>query len=360
MVNTQEYFEHPNISQSELKLLLSGSPRAFTRVREKELYFEEKRHFTVGSAVDCMLTQGQEEFDTQYYIGELENKPTDVIKSILNEVFDFLIQDGKEASELSVISSESYKSVIIQMANSHNYYANRSDDFKYSKICEYYEYWDELRNSQGKIILSQNELVLINSIVMSLKSSDITGKYLHECDDNNIEKLYQFPIYFTYLDVECKALLDLVIIDHINKTIQPIDIKTLGDYTFNFPKSVRQRRYDIQAAYYTQALKIHSPGYVILPFKFLVESTTYPGTPLVFTCSESLLSLGKYGMPGYYTTGTILDNRTNIIVNRYTKLKGFVDLIELYKYYQENGFEEDKRIVENSGEFIIDFSGIIE
>ena len=75
----------------------------------------------------------------------------------------------------------------------------------------------------------------------------------------------------------------------------------MGDQTIYFPKSLRQRRYDIQAAFYTEALKSKKEyeTYKILPFKFIVESTTNPGNPLVFTCNQELLEIGKSGRNAY-------------------------------------------------------------
>jgi len=348
MVNhITEYFEDSSVSQSQLKLLLSGSPRLFNNIREPELYFEEKKHFTIGSAVDCLLTQSNEEFRRQYHVTELENKPTDIMMSIINRVFDSL-----PPGRYHPITSIEYKQAIIDSIHEHDYRRTWSDDVRYSKVCEHYEYWDELRNSQGKIILSNDEYSIISQIVMSLRTSEYTSEYFQE--GNDIEVMYQVPIYWEYDGVRCKALLDMVRIDHKAKTIQPIDIKTLGDYTINFPKSVRQRRYDIQAAFYSEAcvtLKntLNLWEYKILPFKFLVESTIEPGTPLVFTCDYDLYKTGRYGSPEVEVSGVVIRQ----------EIFGFEHLIRLYKYHQSNGFEKDKRVVDNNHHFFINWNGII-
>lgn len=352
----ESYYEHSSISQSQLKSLLI-SPKAFTNEREAELYFEEKTHFIIGSAVDCMLTQSMEIYNQTYHVSNLNSKPSDTIKSIINMVFDNAVQHY--GSRLGNINSEDYKELIIDACDNHAYQSRWSEQTRINKICENYEYWEDLKASQGKIVLSQEEFNLINTIVMSLRTNEATSVYF-----NAPEIHYQVPIYFEYMDVGCKALLDMVIFDRKAKTIQPIDIKTMGDYTITFPKSLRRRRYDIQAAFYTEALKYLYPDYTILPFKFIVESTTDPGQPLVFTCDETLLDIGKNGRECIYLKGDVLDtlypdNKKTVYYQKLEDIKGFVQLLELYKYYSTNGFEVDQVVRENKSELQIDWSGII-
>ena len=145
----------------------------------------------------------------------------------------------------------------------------------------------------------------------------------------------------------------MVIVNHRNKTIQPIDIKTMGDYTINFPTSFFRRRYDIQAAFYTEAIMSSDrlneySKYTILPFKFIVESTIDIGKPLVFTCSDDILDRGKYGTPIEKINKHILRGKD-----------GFVQALKLYKWHLENGFEEDKVVVENEGNLLLDLQGIM-
>lgn len=351
-----EYYENPAISQSQLKLLL-GNPAVFNTIQEPEMYFEEKKHFIIGSGVDCLLTQSPQEFHQRYHVSEVPNKPSDAIKSIINMSFDIVKETHSEIGPI-----RNYPDTILRACNEHAYQSRWGDELRVNKICEYWEYWEDLKNSQGKQVLSSEEYLLIYQIAMSIKSHDIIGKYFIETPSVSI--LYQYPIYFEYKEVECKALLDMVVINHQDKTIQPIDIKTVGDYVINFPKSIRQRRYDIQAAFYTEALeydiKINPnnlpydwSNYKILPFKFIVQSSTMVGQPVIFTCDYSLLEIGKKGREEL-----VLDSKDEY----YTvaqEIKGFDDLIELYKYYTENGFEVDQIISENNNDILVDWSGII-
>lgn len=341
----EQYRAHSAVSQSQLKLLLGPIPNMFNTIEEPDLYFEEKQHFIVGDAVDCLLTRGKEEYNEKFYVSRLENKPSDTVKSIINQVFDSVEGEKTRLSD--------YREQILQACNDHSYQVNWKEDTRFNKIVENWEYWESLKESEGKIVLSTEDETLINSIVMSLKTHSYTAKYFQETPD--IQIFYQVPIYFTYEEVECKALLDMVIVDYKEKTVQPIDIKTMGDKNIYFPKSLRQRRYDIQAAFYTEALEKFKADsgivdFTTLRFKFLVESTQNPGTPLVFTCDQTILNIGKEGREEYYseTSGFYLP-----------ELKGFHQLIEDYKWYMENNFENSKRVIESEGHFLMDWNGII-
>ena len=360
MVDT--YYEYPAISQSQLKLLLGPDPSIFNTIQEPDLYFEEKKYFLIGDGVDMQLTRPIEEFNQKFHISNLQNKPSDTIKSIVNQVYDLVKEEVGELAEKGVLRDHTSK--ILDSCNDHNYQPNWKTETRIAKIVEAWEYWEDIKAAEGKVVLSQEENDLISQIVMSIRTNPTTSKYSETSKD--VEILNQLAIYFTYNNVDCKALLDRVIIDHKNKTVQPIDFKTMGDQTLYFPKSLRQRRYDIQAAFYTEALKYFIErddktlqDYKILPFKFIVESTINPGNPLVFTCSSELLDIGKNGRQPYKLCDKPYISTEYITYMKFDEIKGFHQLIEDYKWYMENEFEKSRKIVEAQGEFQLDWNGII-
>ena len=354
MVET--YYEHPALSQSHLKLLLGPDPSIFNTIQEPDLYFEEKKHFIIGNGVDIQLTRPIEEFNQKFHISNLQNKPSDTIKSIVNQVYDLVKEEVGSLADKGLLRDHTSK--IIDSCNDHNYQPNWKTETRISKIVEAWEYWEDLKAAEGKVVLSQEENDLISQIVMSIRTNSATSKYF-EKSSSSIEILDQFSIYFTYEGIECKALLDRIIIDHKNMTIQPIDFKTMGDQTLYFPKSLRQRRYDIQAAFYTEALKSKYSAYEILPFKFIVESTTNPGNPLVFTCNQELLEIGKSGRNAYNLCDKAYVSDEYTVYMKFDKIKGFHQLIEDYKWYMENGFSVNREIAQSQGEFYLSWNGIL-
>ena len=351
----EEYYNDSRLSQSKLKLLLGNNPNLFNTVAEPKLYFEEKKYFLIGDGVDCQLTRPITEYTEKFHVSNVENKPSDTIKSIVNQVFD-------ETKRLNILienvgDMRNYFPYIIDACNDHNYQSNWKEETRISKILEAHEYWDDLKAGEGKTILSAEEDSLISQIVMSIKTNDVTRPYFEHNEGEEI--MYQVPIFFTINEVDCKGLLDMIIINHTTKVIEPIDIKTLGDNTMNFPKALRQRRYDIQGAFYTEGLRQTYPGYTILPFKFIVESTINPGNPLVYTMDETLLQMGEYGREAYRLKGVSQTKLVSMFYGKLDKIKGYKQLIENYKWYMENGFERHIDIVRAEGEFTINWNGII-
>lgn len=354
----EEYYNDSRLSQSKLKLLLGNNPNLFNTVAEPKLYFEEKKYFLIGDGVDCQLTRPITEYAEKFHVSNVENKPSDTMKSIINQVFDevkaFNIRNP--TCDQSIGNIQDYPEYCIIVCNEHNYQNNWKEATRIAKVCEAWEYWDDLKAGEGKTILSAEEDSLISQIVMSIKTNEVTSPYFEHNEGEEI--MYQVPIFFTINEVDCKGLLDMVIIDHTAKIIVPIDIKTLGDNTMNFPKALRQRRYDIQGAFYTEGLRQTYPGYTILPFKFIVESTTSPGTPLVYTMDTQLLETGKYGRSGIKLKGISQDSLMQVYYGRIENIKGYLQLIEEYKWYLENGFEKHINMVNAQGEFTVNWDGV--
>jgi hypothetical protein len=299
---------------------------------------------------------GEEVFKKEYYVSTLENKPSASVMSIVQEVYDIESEKYPKLSPLD-FSDERGREVILEVAARQDFQRKWKDDTKYNKIVEQGQlYWNDLVCSGGKQILSLEQYDTITNIVSSILENPYTAKYFE--DSKDVDIYYQLPLHFKYeCDgniIDCKALLDMVIINHRDKTIQPIDIKTMGDYTINFPISFFRRRYDIQAAFYTEAAMSSNrlnkySNYKMLLFKFIVESTIEQGNPLVYTCTYDVLDRGKYGTPSQKIDGHILRGR-----------EGFVHALKLYNWHLKNGFEQDKVVVENEGNLLLTLEGIMK
>jgi hypothetical protein len=121
-------------------------------------------------------------------------------------------------------------------------------------------YWEELKTAVGKQILSEEESTCISNVIESFRDHPFTADYF--VDGEGIDVVYQLPIPFDITDphysevLRCKALLDLVRINHNDKTIMPLDIKTLSGYILDFGQQVKSYRYDFQGAFYRLALEL--------------------------------------------------------------------------------------------------------
>jgi hypothetical protein len=364
-----EYFESDALSQSQLKKLLGGTDSYINSLKEeKTMFYEEKGHFIIGSAVDTILTGEADEFKKQYYVTTLEKKPSDVemsiIQFILNDVT--LKADGKEITELA-----QYPGSIQASIEEHAWQANWKMETKINKIVECgSEYFEDLKKGAGKQILSSAESKLIEDIAFSLRSNPRTSKFFDRTALSRAEGVtvyYQLPIYFYYRGIYCKALLDLLIVirDASGKiiSVQALDLKTMNGSTIRFSNNLKSFRYDIQASWYTEAILSPDSNFelagqitedILKPFTFIVESNNYPGQPLVFELEQEVLDVGKFGrkdlkarVPG--------DDYSTIVVRATI---GFDELLDTYIYQNENEWKEEEIITKNNGVLKLDWNGI--
>ena len=200
------------------------------------------------------------------------------------------------------------------------------------------------------------------------KIRDISEYYIAR-ETNNSRKYdivitQPMPNMTFYRGVDCKALMDLVIVvkeaeGSIIK-VKPIDLKTMAGSTLLFNSSLKTRRYDIQGAWYTLAVNSWLRGQdtlsniVIDPFLFIVESSTHQGTPLVFEMHPDLLILGKSGR----------EAEINYVSKPEAVLKqriiGYDNLLDDYLFYESNDWTLDKRIpVDVSTPILMNWNGIV-
>lgn len=309
------YRNHPALSQSELKATHYGNE---VKMKDEDLRFHsEKRHFILGDGVDVKITQ-PEAFEDIFYVDTIEDKPTDKMMNYLHALHErFEGRPLQEDEELKIVAQEI------------GYLANMSVEKIYGRIEPHIPYYNSISESNGKQILSVEELEIIDTIVQSFKEHEIIGEHFKENWEEEIQ--YQLPLFFKLEvnghSIECKGLLDMVKFDHKNKIIYPYDIKTMGDYTYRFMKSFKQRRYDIQAAWYTMALLYNYEGYTIKPFTFIVDSTKEPGNPCMFEVADSAMDIALSGRQELVLHGCQLK----------PKVDGIHQMLDSYIFYKENG-----------------------
>jgi hypothetical protein len=378
----QEYYESNSLGQSKLKKLL-GDLGSFHKEEDSSA-----EHFVIGSAVDCILTNSREAFEAEYYVSEVEKLPSEAVIGILQSVHEDLLQDYAEHLEVVMGQEEpepvtpfvefvgdlkDHPSYILDACERAEWQPRWGADAKLKNILEPgTEYFMDLCRAFGKKVISKSQASIINAIVVSLQNNPRTSAFFDRVSFETLPHItiyYQFPIYFEYRGVQCKALLDMVIVERDIEgkilSITGIDLKTMNGNTYYFPQSIRARRYDIQAAWYTLALHNHfavpEGSDVIKPFQFVVESTTYQGKPLTYTIAKSLLEMGRFGRRAISLHETDMFNGDSMAsaVLQYEVL-GFEQLLDLYIYHSENGFNEEREIQEAGlTPLVVDWNGII-
>ena len=378
----QEYYQSDALGQSKLKLLL-GDLGSF----HKE-FDSSAEHFLIGSAVDCILTNSREAFQEEYYISKVAKLPSESVIEIIKLVYENLLKDYAEYLEVVTSQDEpsdvtsliefvgelsQWSAYILDACEQTGWQPRWGADAKLKNIIEPgSEYFLDLCNAFGKTVISETQSNTINNIVESLETNPRTAGFFDRNFFENMPDItvyYQFPIYFEYRGVECKALLDMVIVERDIEgkilSITGVDLKTMNGNTYYFPTSVKARRYDIQAAWYTLALHNHfavpEGSDVIKPFQFVVESTSYQGKPLNFVVDKTLLGIGRFGRRAISLHDTDMFNGDPMAsaILQY-EIKGFEQLLDMYIYHSENGFGQEREIQEAGlSPLVINWDGII-
>jgi len=348
-----DYFnDTERVSQSKLKRIIKGV-EGLKDVTEKELYYEEKEHLIIGSAVDDLLTMGEQVFNNTYYV-TIAEKPSGKTLSTLHKLFDNMMEIFDEEYVKFLSFSTIAQDDILTACEQEDFQSRYKTPTKINALEKYSAYFDELCKSYGKQIITTDDKAKIDAIVDSFKKSYFgwifnvaNGEKDEEnYDENEIDIHFQKPIYFDYEGVPSKALLDILLVNHDTKEIAIADLKTTGDSLINFKYSAMKFRYDIQAAFYISAVKEwmktkpEFKDYTLLGFTFLVENTINQNGAVSFDCSNEFLKMGRVGREAFYF------QKEDGPTIHYPKIKGFVDAMDDYNWYLEHGFEKERIIVE--------------
>lgn len=360
------YSDEIHLNQSSLKNLVKGveSYKKEMQKIEESKNLPSKPHFVFGHAVeDLVMPDKNVPFEDMYYISSSDKKPSDREMTIFNDVFETITTKSDFESVDDIGPLKDYGVEIIEAANRDGWQINWGDKTRFEKlVASGTAYFEDLKNSYGKQILSVEQFEMIKKTADSLKTNPRTKGYFQDKVSKNKDiefiTFYSFPIYFEISGLPCKALLDLLIAEVNTKTnkvisLLPVDLKTTAGYTRDFPSKAKTFRYDIQAAWYVHALTWMIEDEPLLlgkyafdedpeikHFTFIVESSTNPGNPLVYKCTNDFLESGKYG-------------RTNNVIQTLI-YPGYTQLFKEFKYQVETGWVEDSDVTANNGVMDLD------
>ena len=262
----------------------------------------ETPSLTFGSAVDSLITGGQEEFDNNFIVCEFP-EISDSLQTIAKTLFNTY---SNEHRSIETISDE----VLADIGAACDFYANpKYKNYRIKLIKENcQEYYNIMYAAQGKTILSTETKQQVDAAVRALKTSPATEYYFRENSpfDDDVTRYYQLKFKHSFNGVDYRCMLDEVILDRKDKTIQPIDLKTSGHPEWDFYKSFIQWNYQIQARLYWRNLKANVEehpefkDYKVLPYKFIVVNKTTL-TPLTWDFDDT----AKYGTLKYGKNGQI-------------------------------------------------------
>lgn len=235
---------------------------------------------TFGSMVDILLTEGLDVYNDTFMVAEIP-----VLTASRLDIAEELFNTYKDQHKLlESIGKES----ILAVADKVNFQTNWNNNTRVKKIIEECsDYYNLMVQAKDKIIVSREDHQAAIDCVQALRNSKATSHFFTPPLFSNIENFYQLKFLGKYEDIEVKCMLDLCVVDHENKIIVPVDIKTTFYPEAEFPKAFLKWNYWIQAQLYWYILRQNLDNdpyfkdFELKDFTFLVVSRNHLN-PLVW------------------------------------------------------------------------------
>lgn len=244
----------------------------------------ETPSLTFGSAVDSIITGGQEEFDERFIVAEFPSTPDSIIKIVKSLFYQY----GEDYRSLVSIPDES----VIKETEFQSYQMNWKPETRAKVVKEKgADYYNLLFISNNKTILDSQTYQDVCNAVKALKESPSTKFYFAEDNpfEPEIERLYQLKFKGVFDGVGYRNMADLIVVNHKEKWVKPVDLKTSSHTEWDFFKSFVDWRYDIQARLYWAIIRQNMDkdeyfkDFKLLDYDFIVVNRRTL-TPLVWNC----------------------------------------------------------------------------
>lgn len=184
-------------------------------------------------------------------------------------ILDFAVPKVKQQKDLlefyanaKIVDPLASEDDILLMSYNSAYSNNKSIDKRIQEAKElvelYQNYIEYFKNKDSKKVISFADLNMLKTIKKNMedhkKANELLFNYPETFEVHNEFHInWEYPNASSLGDLPCKSLLDRVMIDHTNKKIILVDIKTTAD-VYNFKHSVEEFDYCRQLAYYWLAI----------------------------------------------------------------------------------------------------------
>ena len=265
-------------------------------------YVEDKdtQAALMGRIVETQLME-PELFDTRFYMSACVKAPTGNMLLFVEALYD----RTKEATNDEGEVTRSFEDI------SRSAYVDSGYKISFERVIGSFIgsdaeiYYDEIRKvrSNGLSVVTTQDVTNADRIVEELKTNPITKDIVNLVNSVRYGIMNQYQVEAYKVGGHLfKSMMDKVIVDYQEKTIQVYDLKCVWAVENFFDEYYLYRRAYIQAyLYYRAALSMtldpDSPvyGYTALPPKFIVCDSTNYFSPLIFTLSQQDLADALFG-----------------------------------------------------------------
>lgn len=273
------YKSDPGLNQSFLKLVVINDTKAKVESDTIATY--------KGSLTDtlCLVP---ELFDEFYHLTTIEKAPPPQIQNTLDKTYQLQVDAG--------LQPEWDNFTLLQVFREESK-TKTSDDKVLENLLKHENYWEELCNSSGKKVITQDYFTICNNAKNTLWTHPVTAEYFNNTLFADVQ--FQVPLYCDFevegQTVRLKGLLDMLVIDEHNKTVQIRDLKTTSVVPSDFKGIARKFNYAWQMSFYYNLVDILYPQFKQLPPELIIYSFAAPTKPFIRVLGEDDLFGGRNG-----------------------------------------------------------------
>ena len=325
----QEYHDLPYWSYSTIAKYARNGFSAIATLHDK---MKPTPEMEFGSLFDSFITKGKQTLN-DYAVADFSVPPAE------KGVLDYLATTST-ISRFDEIEIQD----VLNAAETVGYQSKWKPQTRYEKISNYSEYYDTLKS--GKKLVSKADWDDAMEMYKVFREDPYLKTIFCTKSTKDIEYIYQAQFVVDYDTqfhgtVKVKCMFDLLIINHKEKTIRPVDLKTSGMPAYDFAEHFVKMRYDIQADEYVDVLRLvidkipEYQDYTILPYLYTDISRTdmVPVTYEYDTTTGLSFTKGEKTYT-YKRWNELLDEileyeESHAVAPSYISVKGPNDLIEI-------------------------------
>ena len=246
----------------------------------------------MGRIVETLLMEPHL-FDDKFYMSSCTSTPTglmlDFVEALYRHTRDATDENGIVTTPMNELLEAAYR--------------DSGFKIKYEAVISKFVgsdaeiYYNEIRTVRSKnlTVINTTEVSIAEKIVEQLRINTTTAPIVNLTSSSRYEVIDQMQVEgYTVDGHKFKSMLDKVVIDHKEKTIQPYDLKCTWSVENFYEEYYLYRRAYIQAFLYYRAMFIlvadeASPchGYKVEYLKFIVCDSTNYYQPLIYTLDDN-------------------------------------------------------------------------
>lgn len=261
----------------------------------KNIEDKDSQAAIMGRLVETLLME-PDEFDKRFYMSACATSPTGNMVTFVENLYRETIDATDEFGNVTKTFEEISKAAFADCGYSgkgNGSYENIIKKFIGSDAEIYYNEIRKVRANNLTVVTSQ-DVTHAENIVSELRNNFATKDIVNLVNSSRYSVYDQLQVEAYEVDGHLfKSMMDKVIVDHQEKTIQPYDLKCTWSVENFYEEYYLYRRAYIQAYLYYYAAKhltldenSELYGYKVNPLQFIVCDSTNYYNPLVYTLSD--------------------------------------------------------------------------